>query len=197
MDNEKAARLGKGLFFIGSAACLVSMFAYLTPHTLAYITQSNHMENGKGVPADVVRGKQVFHKFGCMDCHTILGDGTQYAPELGRLAISRPDAYLKAYVKNARGLNPQSGMPNFPAMSDAEATDLVTFLNFTSKVNLPEDLWAEMKAKNDPYDARAYDPKHNPFYRSYWPPRPMSADKKDKVSSNPGQTPSSLLGLTF
>lgn len=179
MDNEKAARLGKGLFFIGSAACLLSMFVYLTPVTLAYINESNHLENGKAVPADVVRGKQVFHKFSCMDCHTILGDGTQYAPELGRSAIIRDDAFLKAYVKDAAGINPQSGMPSFKrTMSDADAEDLVAFLNFTSKVNLPEELWAEMKANHDPYDPRAYDTKTNPFAQSYWPPRPMSADKK-------------------
>jgi nitric oxide reductase subunit C len=154
------------------------MFAYLTPVTLAYINQSNHLENGKAVPADVVRGKQVIHKYVCMDCHTILGDGTQYAPELGRAAISRDDAFLQAYVKNASGINPSSGMPAFKHMTDQEAQDLVAFLNFTSKVNLPEDLWAEMKANHDPYDPRAYEEKTNPFFRSYWPPRPMSADKK-------------------
>jgi nitric oxide reductase subunit C len=178
MDNEKAARLGKGLFFIGSGACLLSMFAYLTPVTLAYINESNHLENGKAVPADVVRGKQAFHKFSCMDCHTILGDGTQYAPELGRAAIIRDDAFLEAYVKDAAGINPASGMPSFKHMSDQEAQDLVAFLNFTSKVNLPEALWAEMKANHDPYDPRAYDLKTNRFAQSYWPPRPMSADKK-------------------
>lgn len=176
MDNEKAARWGKGLFFIGSAACLLTMFAYLTPQTLAYINQSNHMENGRGVPAEVVRGKQVFHKFVCMDCHTILGDGTQFAPDLGRIAILRDDSYLKFYVRNA-GKTPTSAMPTFDKMSEQEADDLVAFLDFTSQVNLPEGLWAEMKAKHDPYDPRAYQEATNPFFRSYWPPRPMKAEK--------------------
>ena len=176
MDNDKAARLGKGLFFAGSAACLLAMFAYLTPQTLAYIQQSNHLENGRAVPAEVVRGKQVFHKFVCMDCHTILGDGTQFAPELGRIALKRDDAFLKAYVRDAAGLNPVSGMPSFKrTMTEAEASDLVAFLNFTSKVNLPEGLWAEMKKNHDPYDPRAYQESTNPFFRSYWPPRPMNA----------------------
>lgn len=183
MDNEKAARLGKRLFFIGSGACLVSMFAYLTPVTLAYINESNHLENGKAVPADVVRGKQAFHKYDCMDCHTILGDGTQYAPELGRLGITRTDAFLKAYMKDPASINPSTGMPTFKHMTDEEATDLVAFLNFTSKVNLPEGLWAEMKANQDQYDVRAYDTKTNPFAQSYWPPRPMSADKKAAPAS--------------
>jgi nitric oxide reductase subunit C len=172
MDNEKAARLGRLLFFIGSAACLIAMFGYLTPTTLAYINKSNHMDNGRGVPADVVRGKQAFHKFVCMDCHTILGDGTQYAPELGRVGISRDPNFLKLYIKDARAINPNTGMPKM-AITDQEAEDLVAFLTWTSKINLPEDLWAEMKAKQDPYDPRAYDEKTNPFFRSYWPPRPM------------------------
>ena len=177
MDHEKAARLGRALFFGGSALCLGVMFFYLTPASLAYMNQANHV-GPEGVPAEVARGKQVWQKFGCVDCHTILGDGTQYAPELGRIGILRDDAYLKAYVKGAQTLNPSGGMPSFPAMSDDEAADLVAFLNHTSRVNLPKDLWAEMKAKRDPYDKRAYDPKTNPFHRSYWPPRPMSADKQ-------------------
>ena len=177
MDHERAARLGKTLFYLGSTACLATMFLYLAPASLAYIKDSNHV-GAEGVPPEVARGKVVWHKFVCIDCHTILGDGTQFAPELGRIAISRDDAYLKFYVKDAQKLNSTGSMPSFPAMTDAEATDLVAFLNHTSQVNLPKALWAEMKAKHDPYDKRAYAPETNPFYRSYWPPRPMSADKQ-------------------
>lgn len=177
MDNEKAARLGKGLFFACTASCMAVMFLYLTPKTLAYIDKSNHIAD-KPVPEDVARGKVAFQKYGCMDCHTILGDGTQYAPELGRIAILRDDAFLKSYIRDPHAANPNSGMPTFHAMTAEEASDLVAFLNFTSKVNLPEGLWAEMKAKHDPYDKRAYSADTNPdFYRSYWPPRPISADK--------------------
>ena len=177
MDHEKAARLGRSLFFVGSAACLATMFFYLAPASLAYMNEANHV-GPEGVPAEVARGKQVWQKFLCIDCHTLLGDGTQYAPELGRIGIKRDDAYLKAYVMNAQMLNPSGGMPAFPAMTEKEADDLVAFLNHTSQVNLPKPLWAEMKAKRDPYDKRAYAPETNPFYRSYWPPRPMSADKQ-------------------
>lgn len=177
MDHEKAARIGRALFFGGSAACMAAMFFYLTPASLAYMNQANHV-GPEGVPQEVARGKVVWQKFVCVDCHTILGDGTQYAPELGRIGIKRDDAYLKMYVKGAQTLNPTGGMPSFPAMSDAEAADLVAFLNHTSQVNLPKALWTEMKANRDPYDKRAYDEKTNPFFRSYWPPRPMSADKQ-------------------
>jgi nitric oxide reductase subunit C len=181
MDNEKAARLGKIFFFTGSLACLGVMFSYLTPATLAYINQSNHIE-GQGIPAEVVRGKQAFHKFVCMDCHTIMGDGTQYAPELGRIAIKRDADFLRKYVKDAHAINPNTGMPTFSAMTDQEAQDLASFLEWTSKINLPEGLWAEMKAAHDPYDARAYKSETNPFYRSYWPPRPMSAEKSQAAA---------------
>ncbi|HEY9724374.1 MAG TPA: cytochrome c [Oscillatoriaceae cyanobacterium] len=172
MDNEKAAKLGKSLFFTGSLACLAVMFGYLTPKTLAYIDHSNHLD-GHPVPADVARGKQAFQKFVCMDCHTILGDGTQYAPDLGRVAILRDDVFLENYIRHAHDMNPNSGMPHF-AMTPQEAKDLVAFLNFTSRVNLPDKLWAQMKAEHDPYDKRAYDAATNPFYMSYWPPRPIS-----------------------
>lgn len=176
MDNEKAAALGKWLFFGGTAVSLAVMFFYLAPLSIAHMDKSGHI-NGKPVAPEVVRGKQVFHKFVCIDCHTILGDGTQYAPDLGRVAISRDDDFLKKWVRDAHGINPNSAMPSFSKMTEEEASDLVSFLTFTSKVNLPEDLWAEMKANKDPYDKRAYQPETNPFALSYWPPRPMNADK--------------------
>lgn len=182
MDHDQAVKLGKGLFFGGTTLCLAVMFLYLTPQTLAYIDHSNHLE-GKPVPADVVRGKQAFQKFVCMDCHTILGDGTQYAPDLGRVGITRDASFVKQYVRNAHGINPQSAMPTFNAMSDQEASDLASFLEFTSKINLPEGLWAEMKAKHDPYDKRAYQLESNPFALSYWPPRPMNADAPAPAAS--------------
>ncbi len=188
MDNEKAAALGKWLFFGGTAVSLAVMFFYLAPLSLAHMDKSGHIE-GKSVPAEVVKGKQVFHKFVCIDCHTILGDGTQYAPDLGRVAISRDDDFLKKWVRDARGINPNSAMPSFPAMTEEEASDLVAFLNFTSKVNLPEDLWADMKAKKDPYDKRAYQKETNPFALSYWPPRPMSADKAAVATTASTQDP--------
>ncbi|MNL29577.1 Cytochrome c oxidase subunit 2 precursor [compost metagenome] len=106
------------------------------------------------------------------------------------MAISRDDDFLKKWVRDAHGINPNSAMPSFPAMTEEEASDLVSFLNFTSKVNLPEDLWAEMKANKDPYDKRAYNPETNPFALSYWPPRPMSADKAAAApSAAAGQDP--------
>ncbi|HEY9900433.1 MAG TPA: cytochrome c [Pantanalinema sp.] len=188
MDNEKAAALGKWLFFGGTAVSLAVMFFYLAPLSLSHMDKSAHIE-GKPVPTDVVNGKKVFHKFVCVDCHTILGDGTQYAPDLGRIAISRDDDFLKKWVRDAHGINPNSAMPSFPAMTEQEASDLVSFLNFTSKVNLPEDLWAEMKAKKDPYDKRAYQPETNPFALSYWPPRPMNADQAAAPAAAAGQDP--------
>lgn len=182
MDNEKAAKLGRLLFFIGSGACLAWMFLHLTPATLAHIQKSNHMDNGRGVPEEVQAGKRAWQKFVCMDCHTILGDGTQYAPEVGRVAIYRDAEFLKKYIRDPKAINPNTGMPTM-AMTEKEAEEIVAFLTWTSKINLPEDLWEEMKANGDPYDPRAYDPEHNPFALSYWPPRPMNADKKTSAAS--------------
>ena len=58
MDHEKAARLGRSLFFIGSAVCLAAMFFYLTPASLAYMNEANHV-GPNGVPEEVARGKVV------------------------------------------------------------------------------------------------------------------------------------------
>ncbi len=45
-----------------------------------------------------LKGKQVFQSYNCMDCHTIVGNGAYFAPDLTNIYSDAGPAYLKAYL---------------------------------------------------------------------------------------------------
>jgi nitric oxide reductase subunit C len=46
------------------------------------------------------RGKDVWHKYNCINCHTLFGEGAYYAPDLTKIAQHRGAAYPQAYLKD-------------------------------------------------------------------------------------------------
>lgn len=84
----------------------------------------------------VVAGKRVFEKRNCNDCHTILGFGAYYAPDLTRVVqrvgedgirfrVASPE---KAFEKSFRKMQRQN-------LTDAEISDLVAFFRWVGEVN--------------------------------------------------------------
>src|SRR5690606_28561959 len=47
---------------------------------------------------DALRGKQVWQTYNCMDCHTIVGNGAYFAPDLTNIYKDAGPAYLLAYL---------------------------------------------------------------------------------------------------
>lgn len=44
---------------------------------------------------DVNAGKMVWHKYDCIGCHTIFGNGPYFAPDMTKTAEKKPKEYLK------------------------------------------------------------------------------------------------------
>lgn len=47
---------------------------------------------------DALKGKQVFQAYNCMDCHTIVGNGAYFAPDLTKIYEGTGPAWLLAYL---------------------------------------------------------------------------------------------------
>lgn len=47
-----------------------------------------------------LRGKQVFQAYNCMDCHTMVGNGAYFAPDLTKIYDHTGPAWLKAYLSS-------------------------------------------------------------------------------------------------
>ena len=88
----------------------------------------------------VVRGKHVWETNQCIGCHSLLGEGAYFAPELGNVYQRRGgDAsgaiFIKAWMKaQPTGTPGRRQMPNFN-LSEQQLDDLVEFLKWTNGIN--------------------------------------------------------------
>ena len=91
------------------------------------------------VPADIeyagfdaVQGKRVFQAFNCMGCHTIVGNGAYFAPDLTKLYDKVGPAWLEAFLPSA-GSWPKSAavraqLQNPAIAAEAGVADITAYL---------------------------------------------------------------------
>ena len=123
--SNKAAR---NLFIFGSLI-FFAIFIAMTVDTLGKLDS-----RAPEITQAVDDGKMVWHKYDCIGCHTILGNGTYYAPDLTRVAAQKPKSYLKQFMMDPKGVNMHAVMPTLGITSD-EADRLIAFLGWVSKVD--------------------------------------------------------------
>src|SRR5512139_1202635 len=84
----------------------------------------------------VVAGKAAFQKYNCNDCHTILGFGAYYAPDLTRVVQRIGEDGIRYRVKSPEKAfaNSWRKMQNVHA-SDAEIDDMIAFFKWVGEVN--------------------------------------------------------------
>jgi nitric oxide reductase subunit C len=129
--NKRQARL----FAIGSTAIATIAFLGLTVHSH---TQFGQLTNEKNNTPQVQRGQNVWHKYNCVNCHTLFGEGAYYAPDLTKITQLRGEQYLKAYMRDPSTFYDEQRhrrlMPK-QDLSEQEITDLIAFLDWVSKVD--------------------------------------------------------------
>src|SRR5512147_2859565 len=69
------------IFIFGTASSAI-LFLVLTWDTHRQVEALSHVDK---LSAQVIEGKRIFEKYNCNDCHTILGFGGYYAPDLTRV----------------------------------------------------------------------------------------------------------------
>jgi nitric oxide reductase subunit C len=118
--------------FWGAAVFSFLLFLALAFDTTAALPKRDHREN---ITPQVAHGKQLWEKNDCIGCHTILGEGAYFAPELGNVYKRRGPDFIKGWIKaQPTGAPGRRQMPQFN-FSDSDLNDLVAFLKWTSEVN--------------------------------------------------------------
>lgn len=122
----------KTFFLVGTAICS-AVFIGLTVDTFSKLpAQTNQAEMNESV----IRGKHLFDRNNCMGCHTILGEGAYYAPELTKVWERRGEAFIKAMLRDPQAMYPgQRQMTNYK-FTDDEINDLAAFLKWIGTLNL-------------------------------------------------------------
>ncbi len=125
-------RTAKIVFWVGTLSSLV-MFLALTADTERRFAALTHADR---LDATVVAGKRAFERHNCNDCHTVLGFGGYYAPDLTRAysrmgeetirtRIERPEVALASSWRKM----PQQHVP------DDQVTAIVAFLQWVSGID--------------------------------------------------------------
>ncbi len=118
--------------FYGGTLFFVLLFIAISTHSWRQIPQRS---NAAALTPAVERGKVVWETRNCIGCHTLLGEGAYFAPELGNVYKRRGGEFIKAWIKaQPTGTPGRRQMPQFN-LSDAQLNDLVEFLKWTSEIN--------------------------------------------------------------
>jgi len=118
----------KNLFIYGSLLCFIALIV-LTIDTMGTLDK-----RAPEITEKVAAGKKVWHKYDCIGCHTIFGNGSYFAPDMTKATERKPKGYLKKFLLDPRTIKPDAAMPKL-GMSEEEADNLLAFLDWTSKVD--------------------------------------------------------------
>ncbi len=118
--------------FFGGSVFFFLLFLVLTFDTTRKLPKSDHREN---LTEEVVRGKHVWETNNCVGCHSLLGEGAYFAPELGNVYTRRGEAFIKVWMQAMpTGAPGRRQMPQFN-LTDEQLDDLVAFLKWTSEID--------------------------------------------------------------
>ncbi len=122
------------LFFMLGTFLFSIIFIGLTYDTVTRgIPKHTHEEN---MTDAVVRGRTLWDQHNCMGCHTIMGEGAYYAPELTKVYERRGPGYIKAVLMSKTPWAPRGRKMVAYGFSEEEADDLVAFLKWIGEADL-------------------------------------------------------------
>ncbi|MDP3352786.1 MAG: cytochrome c, partial [Flavobacteriaceae bacterium] len=127
-------------FFLGGTLVTFLIFIGLTIYSF---TKANDQSNEKDLTESAVRGKKIWEKNNCMGCHTLLGEGAYYAPELtkvvDRLNIrydGQGEAVLKSILMSKVPWQLNGRKMVAYGMTEQEASDVVEFFKWIANIDL-------------------------------------------------------------
>ncbi len=135
MNQVKATgftkQMARNMFYGGSLFFILVFVALIFDSERKIPIRSN----AEAITPQVVRGKHLWETRNCIGCHTLLGEGAYYAPELGNVYKRRGPDFIKAWIASQPTNIPgRRQMPQFNFTED-QLNDLVEFLKWTSEVN--------------------------------------------------------------
>lgn len=96
------------------------------------------LTNSENITPEVIHGMDVWHKYNCINCHTLFGEGAYFAPDLTKITKMRGEQYLIAYMKNPENFYDEEThrrlMPN-QNLEEKEIVDLIQFLDWVANVD--------------------------------------------------------------
>jgi len=134
MSSGFTKSMARNIFY-GGSVFFILLFLALTFDTAGSLPQRDNRQN---LTEKVALGKKVWEHNNCIGCHTLLGEGAYFAPELGNVykRFGNSKEAIIAFIRSrpAEGIPGRRSMPQFN-LSDEELDAVAEFLKYTSEIN--------------------------------------------------------------
>ncbi len=120
-------------FFLGGTVVTFLVFIGLTVYS--FMPKNDQTYHDK-IDAKVIRGKEIWESNNCMGCHTILGEGGYYAPELTKVIERRGEGYVKAVLQSPVPWSPKGRKMVKYQMNDADAEAMIAYFKWIGNIDL-------------------------------------------------------------
>jgi nitric oxide reductase subunit C len=122
------------IFSAGATGLFTAVFVGLTIHSHMVFPR---LTNEHLLTAGVIAGKDLWHKKNCVNCHTLMGEGAYYAPDLTQITMQRGEPYLVQFLGNPSRFYSEEVhrrlMPN-PKLTETERREVIAFLDWISRI---------------------------------------------------------------
>jgi len=134
MSERFTKSMARNIFYGGSAFFFL-FFIAMTFDTVAKLPERDNRQN---ITEQVALGKKVWEVNNCIGCHTLLGEGAYFAPELGNVykRFGNSKEAIIGFIKSrpVDGIPGRRSMPQFN-LTDEELDGIAEFLKYTSEIN--------------------------------------------------------------
>lgn len=121
--------------YYGGSLFFILLFLALTYDTSR---KTPDLDNHEAITEQVAMGKRVWEQNDCIGCHTLLGEGAYFAPELGNVykRFGNSTDAIAGFIKSRpeQGIPGRRSMPQFN-LSDEQLQAVAAFLKYVSDVN--------------------------------------------------------------
>jgi nitric oxide reductase subunit C len=123
------------IFFFAVTGVFTAVFVGMTIHSH---TRFPDLTNADRITDEVLAGKDVWHHNNCVNCHTLMGEGAYFAPDLTRITQHRGEAYLTAFMHDpGRFYSEEVHGRVMPVMglSETEISQVIAFLDWIAGID--------------------------------------------------------------
>lgn len=122
------------IFFFGGTALTFAVFLALSWTSLT--SEVPHRTHEDNLTEQVIRGKVLWEENNCMGCHTLLGEGAYYAPELTKVYERRGEGYIGVVLTSKVPWAPRGRKMVAYGFSEEQAADLTAFFKWIGEIDL-------------------------------------------------------------